>query len=119
MEHPLLVSSNKLGVEAGLLVMDGLSAQDAAYEIGIMDGRQMRELAVYVVFGAGCSAGAVVVEEAATPGYTGTWANLSTVSWGAAGRTHAVHVTGVHLVTRIRISTAISGGTIKVYVAAN
>ena len=118
MEYPLLVAADS-GGPVGLRVMAAQSALNTEYVIGIIDGRQMRELAVYVVFGTGCSAGAVVVEESPVADYTGTWANLATVNWAAASRVHAVHVTGVHLATRIRISTAIVGGTIDVYVIAN
>src|SRR3990167_5315770 len=119
MEYPLLVAADSGGATAGLRVMNGLSALDASYEIGMVDGRQMRELGIYVVFGAGVSAGQVVIEESPTPGYTGTWANLATVSGAAASRAHAVHVTGVHLVVRIRIASAIVNGTMDAYVIAN
>ena len=42
MEYPLLVAADSGGASAGLRVMNGLSALDASYEIGMIDGRQMR-----------------------------------------------------------------------------
>ena len=79
----------------------------------------VREFTVYVVFSAGCSAGAVVVEAAHSEDYTGTWSNLGTVNWAAASRAHPVSVTGCHIAIRVRISTAIVGGTIDAWAVAN
>ena len=99
-----------------------LSAQSAAETVGLIPGnivRSVRELALYVVFSAGCSAGAVVVEGAHSIDYTGTWANLATVNWAAASRVHNVAITGCHLAVRVRISSEITGGTIDVYGTGN
>lgn len=79
---------------------------------------RIRELAVYVVFGAGTSAGVVLVESAHDPDYTGTWATIATISWAAATRVHLAAVTGVHMALRVRISTAIVGGTVDAHTIA-
>lgn len=99
-----------------------LTAQSAANVEGIIRRGQasaIRELTVYVVFSAGVTAGAVVIEAAHDPTYAGTWSNLGTVNWAAASRVHHVSITGVHLAIRIRISSAIVGGTIDAYAIGN
>lgn len=72
-------------------------------------------VSVYAVFGAGTSAGAVVVEGAHDPNYTGTWAVLGTMTWAAATRVHNFAIVGNHIALRVRISVAIVGGTVDVY----
>lgn len=80
----------------------------------------IRELAVYVVFGPGTLAGAVQIEGAHDPSYTGTWAPIgSPVAWAAASRAHYVAITGAHIAVRVRVSTAIVGGTVNVYAVGN
>lgn len=76
------------------------------------------ECSVYVVFSAGAAAGQVVVETAHAATYTGTWANLATVNWAAESKVHVASITGVYLATRIRIASAITGGTITIYFVA-
>lgn len=70
---------------------------------------------VDVVFGAGTSAGAVMLESAHDPAYTGTWHTEATATWSAA--TKAVHLSliGMRRALRVRISTAIVGGTVDAY----
>lgn len=99
-----------------------LNAQSAANTVGLISGdivRSVRELAFYVHFGTGTSAGQVVVECAHSIDFTGTWANLATVNWAAANRVHNVAITGTHLAVRVRISTEIAGGTVDVYGTGN
>ena len=99
-----------------------LNAQSDADVVGLIPGdivRSVRELALYVHFGPGTSAGQVVVECAHSIHFTGTWANLGTVNWAAANRVHNVAITGTHLAVRVRISTAITGGTVSVYGTGN
>ena len=98
-----------------------IDAQSALDTVGLVASAGIRyeaakysETAFYIAFGAGTSAGAVVIETAATPDYTGTWANLSTITWSAASKTHHVAITGVFRALRARISTAIVGGTVTV-----
>lgn len=80
---------------------------------------QATEVAVYVEFGAGTNAGTVVVEGAHVANYGGTWANLGTVAWAAASRTHLVAITGAHAALRTRISVAVTGGTVNTYALGN
>lgn len=79
-----------------------------------------REVTFYIVFSAGCSAGAVQIESAHVTGYTGTWApEGSPVAWAAASRVHKVAITGVNLIMSARISTAIVGGTVDIWAVGN
>ncbi len=68
-----------------------------------------------IVWGAGCAAGAVVVEAAHDPAYAGTWALLATVPWSAASKVDVVNVTGVYEALRHRISVGVVGGTVSTY----
>lgn len=101
-----------------VLIAQG-SAEDVAGSLGKVLVSAVRELAVYVVFSPGTSAGAVAIKGAHDLDFTGTWANIGTVTWAAANRVHHVAVTGVHLAVRARISTAIEGGTVDVLAVGN
>lgn len=68
-----------------------------------------------VEFGAGTSAGAVVLESAARADYTGTWVLEGTVTWAAASKAHNVIGTGPKGAWRVRISVAIVGGTVDAW----
>jgi hypothetical protein len=107
MEHPVVDE----------ILLSGASALDAAkaYQLG---GSQ-REVAVYILFGPGTTAGAVAVESASDPTFAGTWENLVTVAWVAADREHIVQLSGVLRAVRTRISTAIAGGTVTTRIVAN
>ena|SRR3990167_237494 len=98
-------------------ILSGASALNA---VGLVpDGRVIGgliETALYVVFGSGTSAGQVTIEGAHSYDYAGTWAPIATVSWVSAARVHLVAITGRHLALRARISTAIAGGTVDVWV---
>ena len=99
-------------------LIDALSAIEATGTVlGPAFASQFRESTFYVVFGPGTTAGAVKIESAHDPAYTGTWAQLgSTVSWATATTVHTVSITGTFLAMRARISTAIVGGTVTVVV---
>ena len=99
-----------------------LNAQSALNTVGNADGDKQGvafQTAIYVVFNAGTSAGVVVVETSHDPNYTGTWANLATVTWAAATKCHVVQITGNYLALRVRISTAIVGGTVDAHLVQN
>ena len=102
-------------------IMDAKSALNAVSdELKPTDLGSVNELSLYIVFGAGTSAGAIQVESAHLEGYTGTWAaEGSPVAWAAANRVHKVSIAGESYVTRARISTGIVGGTVDVYAVAN
>lgn len=70
---------------------------------------QARNHAVYVVWGTGTTAGQVVVEEAPYKEYTGTWVNLATFDWTAAGKVDVWSSTRAIGAVRTRVVTAIAG----------
>ena len=70
---------------------------------------------VYVLWSSGTSAGQVVLEESFSPTYTGAWSTIGTINWSAASSTDVFHQTGAFRSLRVRVNTAIAGGTITVY----
>ena len=72
------------------------------------------DLGVYVEWSSGTSAGQLVVEEAWDSSYTGTWSTIGTINWSAASSTDVYHQTGSFRALRVRVNTAIAGGTITV-----
>lgn len=93
------------------------SALNTACVFGSSLGHVHQELAFYVLFDVGTTAGQVVIETAHDPQFTGTWDRLYAVNWLEANRVHHVAVTGVHLAIRARISSAVLGGTSRVLAA--
>jgi hypothetical protein len=72
------------------------------------------DLGVYVEWSAGTSAGQLVVEEAWDTATTGAWSAVGTINWSAASSTDVFHQTGSFRALRVRVNTAIAGGTITV-----
>jgi hypothetical protein len=70
---------------------------------------------VYVLWSSGTSAGQVVLEESFSPTYTGAWSTIGTINWSAASSTDVFHQTGAFRSLRVRVNTAIAGGTVTVY----
>lgn len=95
-------------------LITALSAQDAVGAVG-NEVQHAEASSFYVAFGGGTSAGAVVIEGAHDPTYTGTWAVLATLTWAAANRVHNAAIAGNHIALRARISVAIVGGTVDVW----
>ena len=95
-----------------------INAKTAQNEVGyypeIMNGKYI-ESTLYVVFDGTAAAGTVVVETANDRDYAGTWANIGTVTFASASKQHYVSVTGVFAAIRVRISSAITSGTISAY----
>jgi hypothetical protein len=83
--------------------------------IGIDVGDSAEYTKIYVRFNAGTSAGAVVIEEASDPAYTGTWALLTTIAWSAATKESSYLVIGSYRALRARISVAVVGGNVDVW----
>lgn len=72
-------------------------------------------LAFYIAWSAGVSAGAVIIEEAPDKDYAGTWSVISpAVATSAASSTDVVHLQGSFKALRARISTNVVGGTVTV-----
>lgn len=95
------------------------AAQDTAAAIRNDLTGNAREHTMYVRFGAGTASGAVVLEAADDPTFTGVWSIIGTVTWAVANSVKHVSVTGCHRALRVRISTVIGGGTVNVSVSAN
>lgn len=87
--------------------------------VGRSAPQQCRAGVVYVNWGAGTGAGAVIVESANSTTYAGTWIPLATVAWSAAGKADLVAITGVHGAIRTRISVTVTGGTVSTYFLCN
>lgn len=64
-----------------------------------------------VVWSTGVTAGAVAIEAAASPTYTGTWASLASIAFAADTAVTFVS-SGPYKAFRHRISTAVAGGTV-------
>lgn len=80
------------------------------------------ELAVYILFGSGTTAGKVQVQSAPYHDYpiTNAWANEgSTIDWAAADSTKVGRLTGLFGALRLDISTAVANGTIRAWVLAS
>ena len=79
-------------------------------------GSRARQVKLYIVFGPGTSAGAVQLEEAHSDSFSGTWAALgSPVAWAAANSVKTLVISEPSQAFRVRISTAIVGGTVDVW----
>lgn len=101
-------------VMAAQSALNALSTELSPTDLGSVD-----ELTYYIVFGAGTGAGAVQIESAHTTGYTGAWAaEGSPVAWVQASKVHKVSIAGASYVSRARISTLVTGGTVDVYAEA-
>lgn len=70
---------------------------------------------------AGVTSGAVVIEAAETPDYTGTWDLVvpAVAFTGTAPNTNTVRVPGSYPVLRHRISTIVEGGTVTSRIDGN
>lgn len=85
-------------------------------ELSSPDLVAVNELTLYIIFGAGTSAGAIQIESAHLSGYTGTWAaEGSPVAWSAENKVHKVSITGASFVVRARVSTLVVGGSVSVF----
>lgn len=74
-------------------------------------------LTLIVEASAGVSAGVVTLEGALTADYAGTWHSLGTVTTNAASKNFSVNTTALPMpYVRARISTAITAGTVDVYI---
>jgi hypothetical protein len=94
-----------------------IDAKSALNEQGVLgpEVAKAEATALYVAFGAGTTAGSVIIEGSHAPGYTGTWEPIATVAWSAATKVNRVVVTGPHIALRARVSVAVVGGSVDVY----
>lgn len=58
------------------------------------------------------STGVITIEESRDTAYTGTWSSLTTITASTltGGADAAVHLNGVYIAVRARISTTVTGG---------
>lgn len=81
---------------------------------------KFKEMAFYVEWSTGVTAGVVEIETASHEAYAGTWAPVATVTYASgAPRSEVVVVHGVGLAFRARISTAVADGTVTVTFVGN
>lgn len=94
---------------------------------------QFKEFTIYIEFSAGSQAGKAQIETAfpsqgtvysngyplVVGSYAGTWAAVgSTIDWAAESSQKYASVTGVFAQLRVRISTAVTTGTMKAFIVA-
>jgi len=95
------------------LISAGATAAEG--KMGPEDGlSNARSMAIFVEFGAGTSAGSVVIEAAHSKSYAGTWANLATIAWAAASRVHQAYIPGPQIAIRVRV-VSVTGGTVNAH----
>ena len=95
-------------------LLDAQSVDETAVATPAAFEQSGSNMAVHTIeWGTGVSAGVVEIEAAPSSTYSGTWANLGTITY-ASGSPHAVTfvTSGPYKALRHRISTAISGGTV-------
>ena len=80
---------------------------------------QVTEYGIYTEFDHTSAAGTVLIETASDPNYTGTWAVLATINWAAIDKSHYTALTNTLRCLRVRISSAVTSGTVTVRVVAN
>jgi len=100
-------------------LLNAQSAGGTSVVASAADMVRCRETAVYVIWSAGTSAGAVTIETADQDAFAGTWAPEQVVTWSAANKEDIYQITGVHRAVRTRISTAIVGGTVSTWIVCN
>lgn len=99
----------------GKKVISALATGQGA--VGVVEGQNVTDVTMIVVFGPGTSAGAVQLEESHDPAFAGTWSAIGApVAWGAVSSVKVQRSVGVGMAYRARISTTIVGGTVDVYI---
>ena len=75
------------------------------------------DLSLFIEWSAGTSAGNIVFEEAYSPDYDGVWSQVGAQAWSVVSSVDVIHAIGRWRSIRCRVETAISGGTVTVYLA--
>ena len=99
------------------LVASGVSALNAAG--AIPQASEADRFEVGVNFGAGTSAGTVVIESAHDPAFAGTWHIEATIAWAVVSSYKHASIVGPRRALRYRVSVAIVGGTVSIYAKAS
>lgn len=97
------------------LISAGATAAESKANAADLSGA--KNIGVYVIFGAGTSAGSVVIETAHDRAYTGAWHTVATIAWSAANKVHYVSNVGPLMALRARVVLA-TGGTVDVHLVA-
>jgi hypothetical protein len=69
-----------------------------------------RDLTVFVQGNGTITGGTLVIEEARSPDYTGTWSQIGTALTPVTNTVQAIHISGCFLALRARITANITGG---------
>jgi hypothetical protein len=78
------------------------------------------EITIYILFSHGSSAGKVQIETASEYTYANTWAAVgSTIDWAAEDSQKYAAITGVFGALRLRVTTAVTGGTVSAWIVAS
>ena len=103
------------------IIMDAESADETVSTvIGPAIAARCREMAFYIEWSTGVTAGVVEVETASHAAYTGTWDSVATTTYtSGAPKSEVVVSHGVGLAFRARISTAVANGTVTVTFVGN
>jgi len=104
-------------VTTGTVYLPGSSGV-SPYVDGKMSGAAL-EYTVHALFGAGVGAGAMKLETAHDPSFTGTWAVIATITFATENTAHYVSLTGCFRALRLRVSTTVTGGTASAWVIAS
>ena len=104
------------------------TSQNVVFQIPTALLGQFIEFTVYVYYSTGSTAGKMQIETAwanpntgLTPasGAAAVWAAVgNTIDWAVADSWNHASVTGVFSLLRVRISTAVANGTVKVFIIA-
>jgi hypothetical protein len=101
------------------LVAAGVSALNAVTALNNHAVQKCTKITVYIVFGAGTSAGTFVVEASHDKDYAGSWDIIATIPWVAASTVETAIVNGPYKAARVRCSVAVVGGTADIRATIN
>jgi len=73
-----------------------------------------KNVTIYLETSAGVSAGTVVIEEASSDAFAGTWSSIQSFGTTTANASTGIHIPGLFGAARVRISSNIVGGTLTV-----
>ena len=101
------------------------SALNSAWYFPYSKNAASIEYTVYITFDSNAAAGTVVLETAPPADstdqggpFTGTWSNIATFTFATNNTTKHTSVTGVFKHLRVRISSAITSGTVSGWAVA-
>lgn len=97
-------------------IADNLASLNAVSDVlNMTDVGNINEITFYVQANGVVSAGAIQIEEASHPDYTGEWSPSATALTVVSSAQRTVKVTGVSGAMRARVSVAVVGSTVDIY----